>query len=126
MGIKGTIKRSTDTHFIHSNIDTDVIVTSHNDAQPDLPLEIFRVMERLCLGMKRLFIQFEGQRIEKPLDGWLTIHESKNQTETKFDAELYASYFKESKFMGTTDEIEELRPKSPTKGGTCIHGVYVS
>jgi hypothetical protein len=26
MGIKGTVRRSTDGHFIHCNIDTDVIV----------------------------------------------------------------------------------------------------
>jgi len=58
MGIKGTIKRSADTHFIHSNIDTDVIVTKHkqNEVKPDLPIEIFHIMERLCLGMKRMFI----------------------------------------------------------------------
>lgn len=27
MGIKGTVRRSTDSHFIHANLDTDVIVT---------------------------------------------------------------------------------------------------
>lgn len=27
MGIKGTVRRSTDGHFIHCNIDTDVIVS---------------------------------------------------------------------------------------------------
>jgi N6-adenosine-specific RNA methylase IME4 len=27
MGIKGTVRRSTDGHFIHCNVDTDVIVS---------------------------------------------------------------------------------------------------
>lgn len=26
MGVKGVVRRSQDTHFIHSNIDTDIIV----------------------------------------------------------------------------------------------------
>ena len=75
MGIKGTIKRSTDTHFINSNIDTDVIVTNAGSSTYDIPTEIFHIMERLCLGLKRIFIQFDGQQIEKPLEGWLTVKE---------------------------------------------------
>ena len=27
MGIKGTVRRSTDGHFIHCNVDTDVIIS---------------------------------------------------------------------------------------------------
>lgn len=76
MGMKGTIRRNVDNHFINSNIDTDVIVTDL-DYEVDFPLEIFHIMERLCLGRKRLFLKFEGQQIEcfKNLDGWLTISE---------------------------------------------------
>ena len=59
------MKRNADTHFIHSNLDTDVVVTDSPAGEFDIPRELFHILERLCLGRKRIFLQFEGQRIEK-------------------------------------------------------------
>lgn len=116
MGIKGTIKRNTDTHFINSNLDADVIVTDLKE-KVDIPLEVFHIMERLCLGRKRVFLQFKGQRIETGVDlpGWLTIRENSKFEDAFFDADRYQSLFlDEDRYLGTTDEIENLRPKSPS------------
>lgn len=48
VGIKGTVRRVSDTHFIHTNIDTDVIID--NEKSPfwstEKPTEIFDIIER--------------------------------------------------------------------------------
>ena len=116
LGMKGTVKRNIDNHFINSNIDTDVIVTDLNE-QVDFPLEIFNIMERLCLGRKRLFLKFDSQKVEGgiDLDGWLTV--SEGQEENSLDLQKYEKFFvldnKVDRYLGTTQEIENLRPKSP-------------
>ena len=57
MGIKGTVVRSQDTHFIHTNIDIDLIITEeHEYGVPDKPQEIFHIIERFCLGKRRLYL----------------------------------------------------------------------
>ena len=55
MGIKGTVRRSTDGDFIHANVDLDVIITEERPAG-DLskPEEIFHIIEHFCLGRRRL------------------------------------------------------------------------
>ena len=34
MGIRGTVRRSTDTRFVHCNVDTDVLVWSDDGGEP--------------------------------------------------------------------------------------------
>ncbi|KXZ54988.1 hypothetical protein GPECTOR_3g153 [Gonium pectorale] len=51
MGIKGTVRRATDGHIIHTNIDTDVIVSE----EPELgstrkPEEMYTIIEHFCNG----------------------------------------------------------------------------
>jgi N6-adenosine-specific RNA methylase IME4 len=55
MGIKGTVRRAVDTHYIHANLDTDVIIAE----EPPLgvfskPEEIYKIIEHFCLGNRRL------------------------------------------------------------------------
>lgn len=69
MGLKGDVRKASDHSFIHPNIDTDVIV----DEEPEFadtvkPDEIYRIVERFCLGRKRL--NLFGTK-ERP--GWLTM-----------------------------------------------------
>lgn len=71
VGLRGDVKRASDSHFIHANIDTDVIV----DEEPPIgsmkkPLEIYEIIERFCLGRKRLELFGETANIR---NGWLTI-----------------------------------------------------
>lgn len=50
MGIKGTVRRSTDAHIIHANVDTDIIVAEEaafgSMRKPD---EMYSVIEHFCL-----------------------------------------------------------------------------
>jgi hypothetical protein len=51
MGIKGTVRRATDGHIIHTNIDTDVMVSE----EPELgstrkPEELYHIIEHFCNG----------------------------------------------------------------------------
>ena len=51
MGIKGTVRRTTDGHLIHANIDTDIIISEEpptgSTKKPD---ELYQVIERFAQG----------------------------------------------------------------------------
>jgi len=71
VGLRGDVKRAGDSHFIHANIDTDVIV----DEEPDVgslkkPTELYSIIERFCLGRKKIELFGELHNIR---DGWLTV-----------------------------------------------------
>ena len=81
VGMKGKICRRSDGHFVHTNIDTDVIISEPDSPaqNSDYPSELFHIMERFCLGMKRCLLKFEGQKLEgkaSGLPGWLTVSEN--------------------------------------------------
>lgn len=124
VGLKGDVKKASDSHFIHSNIDTDVIV----DEEPEIgltqkPQEIYDIIERFCLGRKRIELFGETHNIR---NGWLTIGLNLVQ-DIQFDLDEYNSWFEGTKsypeiqnfkggrYLGTTPEIEANRPKSPGK-----------
>jgi mRNA m6A methyltransferase non-catalytic subunit len=55
MGIKGTVRRSTDGDFIHANVDIDLIIAEEPEyGCLDKPVEIFHIIEHFCLGRRRL------------------------------------------------------------------------
>ncbi|CAE6475086.1 unnamed protein product [Rhizoctonia solani] len=92
MGIKGTVRRSTDSWFVHCNIDTDVIIwdgdptgtwllgySSHalkclqNIAMLDptrKPPEMYSLIENFCLGTRRLEIFGKLTSLRR---GWVTV-----------------------------------------------------
>ncbi|CAG8569675.1 27899_t:CDS:2 [Dentiscutata erythropus] len=112
MGIRGTVRRSTDGHFIHCNVDTDVIISEEptfgiGTAKPE---ELYHIIEHFCLGRRRLELFGEDHNIRP---GWLTI--GTGLSSSNFDATTYASYFNEPSghLLASTTEIENLRPKSP-------------
>ena len=109
VGLKGDVRRASDSYFIHANIDTDVIV----DEEPpfggtEKPKEIYQIIERFCLGRKRLEL-FGGPTCIRA--GWLTV--GNDIYETNYDGKVYGSWFDNDRYLGTTTEIETLRPKSP-------------
>ncbi|KAH6763561.1 Methyltransferase MT-A70 family protein [Perilla frutescens var. hirtella] len=129
MGIKGTVRRSTDGHIIHANIDTDVIIAEEppygSTAKPE---DMYRIIEHFALGRRRLELFGEDHNIRS---GWLTV--GTGLSSSNFNAEAYIRNFsdKDGKvWVGgggrnpppeaphlvlTTPEIESLRPKSPMK-----------
>jgi hypothetical protein len=114
MGIKGTVRRSTDGDFIHANVDIDLIISEENEyGSLEKPVEIFHIIEHFCLGRRRLHI-FGRDSTIRP--GWLTI--GPELTNSNFNADLYASYFINNNITtGCTERIEALRPKSPPPKG---------
>lgn len=112
MGIKGTVRRSTDGDFIHANVDIDLIITEEPEmGNIEKPVEIFHIIEHFCLGRRRLHL-FGRDSTIRP--GWLTL--GPTLTNSNFNVEAYSTHFSEpnSYLSGCTEEIERLRPKSPT------------
>ncbi|XP_073297528.1 N6-adenosine-methyltransferase non-catalytic subunit MTB-like [Primulina huaijiensis] len=129
MGIKGTVRRSTDGHIIHANIDTDVIIAEEppygSTAKPE---DMYRIIEHFALGRRRVELFGEDHNIRS---GWLTV--GRGLSSSNFDSEAYIRNFadKDGKvwvgvggrnpppeaphLIQTTPEIESLRPKSPMK-----------
>ena len=123
VGIKGAVKRGVDGHFIHANIDTDVIVSEEPpQGSTEKPEELYRIIERFCMGRKR--IELFGEDRNKRA-GWLTLGNSLSNS--NFNLEKYNNFFKGDlyypdvqgyeggRYVGCTPEIENLRPRSPTK-----------
>ncbi|XKL66913.1 hypothetical protein PGB90_010333 [Kerria lacca] len=110
MGIKGTVRRSTDGDFIHANIDIDLIISEENECGSlEKPVEIFYIIEHFCLGRRRLHL-FGRDSTIRP--GWLTL--GPEITNSNFNADVYSKYFTSSSITtGCTERIEALRPKSP-------------
>ena len=114
MGIRGTVRRNTDSQFIHANVDLDIIITEEPEyASTDKPEEIFHIIEHFCLGTRRLHVFGNDHTIRR---GWVTVGPSISTTNFNVDKYLKLCAGPEGKFMlGTRGDIELLRPKSPTK-----------
>ncbi|KAI3943951.1 hypothetical protein MKW92_047185 [Papaver armeniacum] len=127
MGIKGTVRRSTDGHIIHANIDTDIIIAEEPAyGSTKKPEDIYRIIEHFSLGRRRLELFGEDHNIRS---GWCTV--GNGLSSSNFNAEAYLRNFadKDGKvWVGgggrnpppdaphlilTTPDIESLRPKSP-------------
>ncbi len=102
MGIKGTVRRSVDANFIHTNIDIDLIITEEpRYGKSDKPEEIFHIIEHFCLGKRRLYL-FGRDNTIRP--GWLTV--GPDLTETNFDKEIFKKLFEETGHLtGTSERI---------------------
>eukprot|EP00118_Oscarella_pearsei_P003886 m.16141 g.16141 ORF g.16141 m.16141 type:complete len:456 (+) comp26756_c0_seq2:27-1394(+) len=115
MGIKGTVRRSIDTDFIHSNVDIDLVITEDfPNGSTEKPAELFNVIEHFCLGRKRLHL-FGDDTTIRP--GWLTL--GPDLSSSNYSSEIYKGYFErpEDLVIGFHSEIESLRPKSPVPKG---------
>eukprot|EP00051_Salpingoeca_urceolata_P028187 m.485507 g.485507 ORF g.485507 m.485507 type:complete len:429 (+) comp23858_c0_seq1:242-1528(+) len=126
MGIKGTVKRSTDGHFIHANVDVDIIIGEELPyGSREKPEEIFKIMEHFCLGRRRLHVFGQDDTIRP---GWLSV--GPQLSSTSFDKDEYAENFagnppvtidglpsglenRSNALVGCWPMIETLRPKSP-------------
>lgn len=110
MGIKGTVRRSTDFDFIHANIDIDLIISEEQEfGSLEKPIEIFHIIEHFCLGRRRLHV-FGRDSTIRP--GWVTL--GSELTNSNFNNDIYASYFEGGMTTtGCTERIQTLRPKSP-------------
>lgn len=118
MGIKGTVRRSTDGDFIHANIDIDLIISEENEfGNVEKPVEIFNIIEHFCLGRRRLHLFGRDSTIRA---GWLTV--GPELTNSNYNANIYSNYFETNPTTGCTERISMLRPKSPAPANKMIRG----
>ncbi|GAQ87453.1 Methyltransferase [Klebsormidium nitens] len=129
MGIRGTVRRSTDGHLIHANVDTDIIISEEPAyGSTRKPEELYHIVEHFAQGRRRLELFGEDHNIRA---GWVTV--GKGLTSSNFNKEAYIKSFsdKDGKvwaggrgipvpenaphLVGSTPEIENLRPKSPVR-----------
>uniref|UniRef100_A0A5K3FE75 N(6)-adenosine-methyltransferase non-catalytic subunit METTL14 n=1 Tax=Mesocestoides corti TaxID=53468 RepID=A0A5K3FE75_MESCO len=115
MGIHGTVRRSVDGDFIHANLDIDLIISEAKSpgsyGARDKPTEIFHIIEHFCQGRRRLHLFGRDSTLRA---GWLTV--GSELSASNFDAQVYNSYFTREPngcLLGSSEEIERLRPKSP-------------
>eukprot|EP00850_Spirogloea_muscicola_P014065 SM000098S25145 [mRNA] locus=s98:541950:545487:+ [translate_table: standard] len=128
MGIKGTVRRSTDNHLIHANVDTDIIISEEPPyGSTRKPEELYHIIEHFAQGRRRLELFGEDHNIRA---GWITA--GTGLTSSNFFAETYSKFFLDADgkawvggrsnpppsaphLLGSTPEIEALRPKSPPR-----------
>ncbi|OBZ74788.1 N6-adenosine-methyltransferase subunit METTL14, partial [Grifola frondosa] len=137
MGIRGTVRRSTDSWFVHCNVDTDVMIWEGDPSDPTLkPPEMYTLIENFCLGFRRLEIfgrartvrrgwvsalaEGEEERIE---EGMMLGDGDEQDGIMKWNRERWEAQVKELSGGGKTvvpmtQEIDALRPKSPVRGGS--------
>ncbi|CDO70412.1 hypothetical protein BN946_scf184999.g53 [Trametes cinnabarina] len=71
MGIRGTVRRSNDSWFVHCNVDTDVLIWEGDQSDPTLkPPEMYTLIENFCLGLRRLEIFGRARTARR---GWVTV-----------------------------------------------------
>jgi len=125
VGVKGTLKRSVDTHFIHANCDVDLIMEEEKEfGSTQKPMELYETIEHFCLGRRRLELFGLDRNLR---DGWLTL--GRGLTTSNWSKSLYHGWFdgdntwpdakdyKGGRLLGSIPEIEMLRPKSPVRQG---------
>lgn len=125
MGIRGTVRRSTDSWFVHCNIDTDVIIWEGDPSDPTRkPPEMYTLIENFCLGLRRLEI-FGRPYSLRP--GWVTCGDfeltpdlidetgARDWDQNVFENELPRDGLGRA-VVPMSQEIDILRPKSPNRG----------
>ncbi|KAL3234242.1 Karyogamy protein KAR4 [Nakaseomyces bracarensis] len=119
MCITGTVRRSTDGHLIHCNIDTDMTIENKNTRNNAVPDHLYRVVENFSTSNRRLHIIPSRTGSETPVrarPGWVIM--SPDILLNNFSSEEYKQ---EIANVGTNvpniEQIESLRPKSPVIRG---------
>ncbi|RLV90913.1 Karyogamy protein KAR4 [Spathaspora sp. JA1] len=142
MCITGTVRRSTDNHLIHCNVDTDLQIESPSNKQKSanaVPEAIYRVAENFSNSNRRLHLIPSKLGYDTPIKlrpGWVIMGPDvliNNFDPVSYNEELYSKSMIKYKQVGVggqgaggynnvttqflvpqTTEIEDLRPKSPT------------
>ncbi|QLQ78680.1 hypothetical protein HG537_0B00300 [Torulaspora globosa] len=117
MCITGTVRRSTDGHLIHCNIDTDLSIEKNGARDGAVPSHLYRVAENFSTSTRRLHIIPARTGTENPVrlrPGWVIM-----SPDIMLDNFVPARYKSEIEKLGCNiplkNEIQQLRPKSPTQ-----------
>ncbi|SCU94994.1 LAMI_0F00496g1_1 [Lachancea mirantina] len=115
MCITGTVRRATDGHLIHCNIDTDLSVESGLTRNSAIPSHLYKVAENFSSATRRLHIIPARTGSETPVrarPGWVIM--SPDILLNNFDCKRYRQEIcKLGTHQPVKPEIEALRPRSP-------------
>ncbi|KAJ7875398.1 MT-A70-domain-containing protein [Mycena olivaceomarginata] len=115
IGIRGTVRRSTDSWFVHCNVDTDVIFWEGDPTDPTRkPPEMYTLIENFCLGTRRL--EVFGRASSSLRRGWVTALAPGQEDRLPQDG-LPTLANGGKTVVPMTPEIDALRPKSPFRPG---------
>jgi N6-adenosine-specific RNA methylase IME4 len=85
MGIKGTVRRSSDGHIIHANVDTDIIISEEPEyGSTTKPEELYHIIEHFAQGQRRIELFGEDHNIRA---GWVTV--GKGLTSSNFNPQVH-------------------------------------
>ncbi|CCF57667.1 hypothetical protein KAFR_0D00210 [Kazachstania africana CBS 2517] len=117
MCITGTVRRSTDGHLIHCNVDTDLSIETQGAQNVAVPEHLYKVAENFSTATRRLHIIPARTGWETPVklrSGWVIM-----------SPDIMLDNFNPKKYRGEIsrigcnvplkNEIEVLRPKSPVQ-----------
>lgn len=142
IGIRGTVRRSTDNWLVHCNVDTDVIIWEGDAQDPTRkPPEMYTLIENFCLGTRRL--ELFGRARSSLRRGWVTVLMEGDEARVRgemapdidvseqaaglWEREGWEAGIRElagsegRPVVPSTPEIDALRPKSPVRGGSSNH-----
>lgn len=115
MGLRGTLRRSTDIDLIHCNVDTDVIIEKTSRSAPKqtnvVPNEIYDVIENFTsMGRKIHIVATESteQLPVRPRPGWVVVSPDAFQI-----GKLEPTNYRFRTTLPFVDELENLRPRTP-------------
>ncbi|SCV73260.1 BQ2448_7185 [Microbotryum intermedium] len=118
MGIRGTVRRSTDPWFVHCNVDTDVMIWEGDPKDPFLkPPELQSLIENFCQGTRRLHLYGSTRALRR---GWLTVKIPTTTIEDHDSSEM----FSERSFVRPIER--ELDPPKEWKPTVFDRSIYTS
>lgn len=113
--ITGTVRRSTDNHLIHCNVDTDLSMENKATVNSAVPPHLYKVAENFSSSTRRLHIIPSRTGLTTPVKmkpGWVVV-----SPDILLDNFSPTTYKKDIEVLGKNlpfhHEIESLRPKSP-------------
>lgn len=115
MCITGTVRRSTDGHLIHCNVDTDLTIETKETRNSAVPSHLYKIAENFSTATRRLHIIPARTGFDTPVrlrPGWVIMSPDvmmNNFTPKKYKSELSKIGY----YVPLKNEIEVLRPKSP-------------
>lgn len=96
----------------------DIPFDSYFKTSTHKPEELYHVIEHFCLGRRRIELFGTDNNLRA---GWVTLGADTSIPGNNYSPEKYKAYFTsldpsntQPNLLGTTPEIEELRPKSPS------------
>ncbi|POW14840.1 hypothetical protein PSTT_02630 [Puccinia striiformis] len=120
MGIRGTVRRSTDGHFVHCNVDTDVIV-SEPDPTGRRRLELFGSSRNLRPGWLTIGTDCAPSptsNLNNPIDHQEEMFNREQNQPVAYSRADYLAHFLDSagrthNLLPSHADIDNLRPRSP-------------